>query len=66
VDGVGGTAVGTGTRAIAEVALAALVHDAITSGQTVLLAETHGEAETSIAREVIKETFAECRDVSIA
>jgi hypothetical protein len=45
---------------------AAQVCDAVMSGQTVLLAETSTPAETEIAREVIGETVADCRDVSIA
>jgi hypothetical protein len=43
-----------------------LVHDAVVSGQVVLVARTRTEDETSIAREVIQAAVGECKDVSVA
>jgi hypothetical protein len=44
----------------------ALVRDAISSGQVVLVAETGTQKETRIAREVIQAAVGECKDVSVA
>lgn len=41
-----------------------LVHDAILSGQVVLVAETRTEQETAIAREVIQEAVGDYNDVN--
>lgn len=46
--------------------LADLIQDAIMNGQFVLLATTRNEQETTIAREVIKESVAEIEDVATA
>jgi len=43
-----------------------LVHDAVVSGQVVLVAKARTEEETSIAREVIQAAVGECKDVSMA
>ena len=44
--------------------LSELVHDAIVSGQVVLVAETLTEQETAIAREVIQEAVGDYNDVN--
>jgi hypothetical protein len=46
--------------------LSDLVHDAMVSGQVVLVANTRTEEETSIAREVIQAAVGECKDLSMA
>jgi len=46
--------------------LSTLVADAISSGQTVLVAETRTEDETAIASDVIKASVGDCEDVSTA
>jgi hypothetical protein len=110
VDGMIGTAVGTGIGALAQVALVAgsvtlfvasplvaplammgwgaslggligavagaadskartlstLVGDAISRGQFVLVAETHSERETTLARDVIKDVVGDFEDFSAA
>ena len=43
-----------------------LVHDAVVSGQVVLVAKTRSAEETSTAREVIQAAVGECKDVSVA
>ncbi len=42
----------------------ALVRDAISSGQIVLVVETRTEQETAIAREVIQASVGDCEDIS--
>lgn len=46
--------------------LSALVHDAIMSGQVVLVAETLSEEEAAIARELIQAAVGEYKDVKAA
>jgi hypothetical protein len=63
VDGAVGAAVGTGIGAVVgsestdkkDGKFAALVQDAITNGQVVLVAQTHSEQETATAEDVLKE-----------
>ena len=43
--------------------LSALIEDAIASGQTVVVAETHTKAETAIAQEIIKDSIGDYKDV---
>jgi hypothetical protein len=43
-----------------------LVHDAVVSGQVLLVARTRTAEETAIAREVIQAAVGECKDVSVA
>jgi len=46
--------------------LADLIGDAIASGQIVLVAESHSEAETGCARRLIESSVGESQDVSMA
>jgi hypothetical protein len=46
--------------------LATLVHDAILSGQVVLVADTRSETETAIARKVIEAAVGEYKDAEAA
>lgn len=43
--------------------LSALIEDAIASGQTVVVAETHTKAEAAIAQEIIKDSIGDYKDV---
>jgi hypothetical protein len=45
--------------------LSSLVHDAILSGQVVLVADTRSEAETVLARDIIHTAVGECNDVKV-
>jgi len=44
----------------------ALIDDAISSGQFVLLAETRSEQQTAIARKIIEAAVGDCKDVNVA
>ncbi|AVM75361.1 hypothetical protein [Magnetospirillum gryphiswaldense] len=46
--------------------LSDLVSDAIASGQVVLVAETRTEAETLVARNVIRASVGDCKDLNVA
>ena len=61
--GLVGAAVGAQSK---EGGISALIGDAMASGQTVLVAETRTEQETSIASEVMKASVGDCEDVSAA
>lgn len=58
-----GAAVGAGER---KEPFSALVSDAVSSGQTVLVAETTNAQETEIARQVIQSSVGRSNDVSTA
>lgn len=75
VDGAIGTAIGTGLGALGEVALVAapgqgwlstLVGDAIADGQVVLVVETRTPEPTRIARDLIRASVGDYRDVVTA
>lgn len=61
VDGAIATAVGTGIGALAELAL---IRDAISSGQVVLVAETRTAQETANARQAMRASVGASEDVS--
>lgn len=46
--------------------LSDLVSDAIASGQVVLVAETRTEAETLLARNLIRDSVGDCKDLNVA
>jgi len=60
--GLVGAAVGAEKK---EGPFSALVRDAISIGQVVLVAETLTEQETAIAREVIQASVGDCNDISV-
>jgi hypothetical protein len=61
IGGVVGASIGAAENAKP---LSALVEDAIKSGQIVVVVETHSEAETAIAQEVIKASIGDYKDVA--
>lgn len=68
--GLVGAAVGAeshgGNKAEKKGTFSALIRDAISSGQVVLVAETRTEQETASARQVMQASIGACKDVSIA
>lgn len=63
--GLVGAAIGAESNAeIKDGKFSSLVRDAITSGQAVLVVQTHTADETAIARLVIQAAVGECKDVS--
>lgn len=63
IGGVVGASIGAAENAKP---LSALIEDAIASGQIVVVAETHSEAETTIAQEIIKGSIGDYKDVDAA
>ena len=56
-----GAATGAGNK---DERFSALIRDAISNGQVVLVAETRSEEETAIARETIRASVGDCKDVN--